>query len=106
MNSKKVPPFIPWLAAGVVLLLCSYIPSRDDYWETRLKTCAVSSFAAAFLWFLFPEFMKNHSHKLYGIWLILVGAYWAVTGLLGGSGVAGMDGMAAAVLGIGFLVIT
>lgn len=105
MNSKKLPPFIPWLAAGVVLFLCSYIPSRGNL-GTRLRICGISSFAAAFLWFLFPEFMKNHRHKLYGIWLILVGAYWAVTGLLGGSRVAGMDGMVVAVVGIGFLIVT
>ncbi len=104
MKSKRTPPSVPWLAAGAVLFLCSHIPSGGN-WEVKLRICGISSFVAAFLWFLLPEFMENHRRKLYGIWLILVGAYLAYTELLGGSMLAGMGGLFVAVLGIGFLVI-
>lgn len=107
MKSKKIPPFIPWIAAGAVLFFCSYIPIRlITNREIVFKIAAVSSLVAAFLWFFVPELMENHRYKLYGIWFVLVGAYMAFSGLLYGGSVRGMDGLLMAVIGIGILVIT
>lgn len=103
MRSKRIPPFVSWLVAGAVLFIISGITHG-----TRVRIFAIGSFAAAFLWFLFPNFMKMHSHKLYGIWLILVGLYFffIVSFMRGDKHFAGMDGLFLIVLGIGFLIIT
>lgn len=103
MSLKRIPPFVPWLAAGAVLFIISGITHG-----TRVRVFAISSFVVAFLWFLFPNFMKTHSQKLYGIWLILVGLYFffIVSFMRGDKRFAGMDGLFLIVLGIGFLIIT
>lgn len=94
-GQKKDHTGIFWIVVGAVLAVCPFV-NRYDTWDREILVCAIICCLIGAAWFFAREFMRYHSHHIYGIVVILAGAYCYMHG--GVILIAGLDGL--------FLIIT
>ena len=96
-GQKKDRTGIFWIVVGAVLVVCPFV-NRYDTYDTELLISGITCCLIGAAWLVAREFMRYHSHHVWGVCVILAGACCYAHG--GVILIAGLDGLFLIVMGV------